>query len=141
MAPSNPGWFYGHRDPAGTGGVCGQFDDDAQEQTVTVFVGPSRSISLELSRISRELYAATYDHCYTATSIGALVQRAFTGTSLRPRFAITAPAGGSRSHGIAPTANSSIDRAKFLPGSISRHPDRHPKTDSAISRDASALGD
>ena len=93
MAPSNPGWFYGHRDPAGTGGVCGQFGDDAEQQTVTVFVGPSRSISLELTRISRELYAATYDHCYTATSIGALVQRAFTGTSLRPRFAITAPRG------------------------------------------------
>ena len=93
MAPSNPGWFYGHRDPAGTGGVCGQVGDDAEQQTVTVFVGPSRSISLELSRISRELYAATYDHCYTATSIGALVLRAFTGTSLRPSFAITAPRG------------------------------------------------
>ena len=93
MAPSNPGWTYGQRDPAGTGGVCGQLGDDAQGQTVTVRVGPSRSISLELNRISRNLYAATYQHCYTATSIGALLQRAFTGTSLQPRFAITAPQG------------------------------------------------
>jgi hypothetical protein len=90
MAPPNPGWTYGQRDPAGTGGVCGLLGDDAQRQTVTVRVGPSRSISLELNRISRKLYAATYQHCYTATSIGALVQRAFTGTPLQPRLAITA---------------------------------------------------
>ena len=141
IAPSNPGWFYGHRDPAGTGGVCGQFDDDAEQQTVTVFVGPSRSTSLELSRISRELYAATYDHCYTATSIGALLQRAFSGTSLRPRFAITAPQGDLDLTDVAPIATALSARVKSLLGSISRHPDRHPKTDGAISRDASALGD
>ncbi|MGO9821709.1 MAG: hypothetical protein ACLPTJ_13800 [Solirubrobacteraceae bacterium] len=93
MDPSNPGWFYGHRDPAGTGGVCGWYGLDTDRQSVFVRLGPRRSIGLELTRISAELYAATYDHCYTAASIGALVQRAFTGTSLRPRFAITAPQG------------------------------------------------
>ena len=62
-------------------------DIDTQRQLLTVSVGPPRSISLKLNHISAELYGATHDRCFTATSVRALVRQSFASTSLRPRFA------------------------------------------------------
>jgi hypothetical protein len=97
--PPDPwkGWLFGYALPAGTGGTCGKLlvgsppskvlDINTQRQTVTVSVGPPRSISLELNSISSKLYRISYDRCLTATSVRVLVREAFVGTPLRPRFA------------------------------------------------------
>lgn len=91
MGPHDPGtsgWLYGYPIPAGTGGSCGKWMDlNTAQQTVTVSVGPAQSITVELNHISYELYTITYRHCFTATSVRALVRRWFANTPLRPRFA------------------------------------------------------
>ncbi len=91
MGPRDPGtsgWLFGFPIPAGTGGTCGKWMDlNTERQTVTVSVGPPRTIDVELNHISYELYATTYQHCFTATSVRSLVRRWFASTPLRPRFA------------------------------------------------------
>jgi hypothetical protein len=96
--PPDPGkhWLFGNALPAGTGGTCGELfagppsrmlNIDTQRQTLTVSPGPPRSISIKLNHISYELYTSTYNRCFTATSVRALVRRWFANTPLRPRFA------------------------------------------------------
>lgn len=97
--PLDPGkgWLFGYPIPAGTGGTCGTFgmgnpptygvNIDTPHQTVTVSVAPPRSIGLKLDHIGYELYTTTYQRCFTATSVRALVRRWFASTPLRPRFA------------------------------------------------------
>jgi hypothetical protein len=101
--PPDPGkgWLFGYALPAGTGGNCGTFgmgnpptygvSIDTQHQTVTVTVtvsvAPPRSIGLKLDHFDYELYTTTYQRCFTATSVRALVRQWFASTPLRPRFA------------------------------------------------------
>ena len=97
--PPNPGngWQFGYPLPAGTGGTCGTLgtgnpptygvDIDTQRQKVTVSVGPPRSIGLKLDHIDYELYTTTYQRCFSATSVRALVRHWFASTPLRPHFA------------------------------------------------------
>jgi hypothetical protein len=101
--PPDPGqhWLFGYALPAGTGGTCGTLltgsyppsktiDIDTQRQTVTVSVGPPRSIGLTVDRIVGQLAAQTSQRCYTPTSIRALAEHLFAHTPLRPRFATVA---------------------------------------------------
>jgi hypothetical protein len=94
--PRHPGrrWLGGL--PAGTGGTCGWLNTiDTRRQSLTVGIGPPRSIRLELNHISYELYQTTYNHCFTATSVRAIVRRWFASTPLRPRFATVNTSNGS----------------------------------------------
>ena len=105
--PPDPGkgWLFGYALPAGTGGTCGTFgmgyppthgvNIDTQHQTVTVGIAPPRSIGLRLDHIDYELYTATYQRCFTATSVRALVRQWFASTPLRPRFATANTSDGS----------------------------------------------
>lgn len=105
--PPNPGkgWLFGYALPTGTGGTCGTFgmgnpptyrvNIDTQHQTVTVSVAPPRSIGLRLDHIDYELYTTTYQRCFTATSVRALVRQWFASTPLRPRFATANTSDGS----------------------------------------------
>ena len=99
MGPRDPGtsgWLFGYPIPAGTGGSCGTWMDlNTTRQTVTVSVGPPRSISADINHISYELYTTTYQRCYTATSVQALVRRWFANTPMRPRFATANTSDGS----------------------------------------------
>jgi hypothetical protein len=100
--PPDPGkhWLFGYALPAGTGGTCGTLlmgvfssptvDMDTQRETVTVSVGPPRSIGLAINRIMGQLAEQTSRRCYTRTSIRPLARHAFASTPLRPRFATVA---------------------------------------------------
>ena len=105
--PPDPGkgWLFDYPLPAGTGGKCGTFGTgnpptygvniDTQHQDVTVSVAPPRSIGLKLDHIDYELYTTTYQHCFTPTSVRALVRQWFASTPLRPRFATANTSDGS----------------------------------------------
>jgi hypothetical protein len=94
--------------PAGTGGTCGSLiffpSGNAPSARVQLFpnsqlvgltVGPPQKIATFVYRASGALYQRSYSHCYTATSIRALVSKAFAPASLEPRFATNAvPRGG-----------------------------------------------
>jgi hypothetical protein len=134
--PRDPGkhWLFGYTVPAGTGGTCGEvvlgppsrtLNIDTQRQTLTVSVGPPRSISLELNHVSYELYTTTYNRCFTATSVRALVRHWFASTPLRPRFA---------------TANTS-DGAIYQPRSQHLYDQGCVRFDSAIAGDNSRFVD
>ncbi|HEY5262219.1 MAG TPA: hypothetical protein VIJ33_08910 [Solirubrobacteraceae bacterium] len=92
--------------PAGTGGTCGMFgmgdpptyndvNIDTHHQSVGVSLAPPRSIGLKLQHIDYELYTTTYQHCFTATSVRALVRQWFASTPLRPHFATANTSDGS----------------------------------------------
>ena len=100
------GWRFGYALPAGTGGTCGtvgignppslnSVNINTQRQSVTVSLAPPQSIGRELEHIDYELYTTTYQRCFTATSVRALVQRWFASTPLRPRFATANTSNGA----------------------------------------------
>jgi hypothetical protein len=85
--------------PSGTGGTCGELVSNppsssvslnARKRAVMISTGPPNSIARLLNHVSYELYTRTYEHCFTSTSVRALVLRAFAASPLRPRFATTA---------------------------------------------------
>jgi hypothetical protein len=94
--------------PAGTGGTCGSLiffpsgnSPSARvqlfpnSQLVELTVGPPQKIATFVYHASLALEQQSYSHCYTATSIRALVSKAFAPASLEPRFATNAvPRGG-----------------------------------------------
>ena len=84
--------------PAGTGGVCGEIVSNppasapqfnAPRRLVYISTGPPASIARFINRTSLRLYQRSYLHCFTASSIRALVRQAFATTQMRPRFATT----------------------------------------------------
>jgi hypothetical protein len=84
--------------PSGTGGACGELVSNppsssvslnARQRTVMISTGPPNSIARLLNHVSYELYTHTYEHCFTSTSVRALVRRAFAASPLRARFATT----------------------------------------------------
>jgi hypothetical protein len=86
--------------PEGTGGTCGQVlsgppassvQIDAPHKSVYISTGPPRPVGLLVNHLSYELNTHTYQQCFTATSVRALVRREFAATPLRPRFATTQP--------------------------------------------------
>ena len=85
--------------PRGTGGTCGHVvgnpaEFDARHRTVFITSGPPTSIVRLVNHDSYEVYTRTYQRCFTAASVRALVRRTFAGTPLRPRFAtVAAPKG------------------------------------------------
>jgi hypothetical protein len=97
-------WLVGYPLPAGTGGTCGTLlmgnpaspviDMDTQRHTVTVSVGPPRTIALAINRIMPQLADATRRRCYTAASIRPFARHAFAATPLIPRFATVAGQAG-----------------------------------------------
>lgn len=115
--PPDPGkhWLFGYALPAGTGGTCGTLitanspygnpmELNTQPLTVTVSVGPPRTIGLTVNRVMDRLVARTSTRCYTATSIRPLARRLLAGTTLHPRFATVA-----REHGLT-YAPASVER-------------------------------
>jgi hypothetical protein len=99
-AHPSPQWL---NSPAGTGGTCGtliaspaanapNFPVQLQpnRQTVGVGVGPPRHIATLVYQASLTLYQRTYEHCFTATSVRALVRHTFADSPLRPWFATNA---------------------------------------------------
>jgi hypothetical protein len=89
--------------PAGTGGTCAGFvasswvnPPDAAPQiwpsdrTVNLALGPPRRLAARIYHASTRLYQETYQHCYTATSVRALISHAFAGAGLTPRYATNA---------------------------------------------------
>lgn len=110
-APPDAGkhWLFGYPLPAGTGGTCGDLlfsgnppapdapvDIDTHHHTVTVSLTPPRSIGLKLNHMYYELYTHTYERCFSAQSVRALVRGAFSKTPLRPRFATVARQPGTQ---------------------------------------------
>jgi hypothetical protein len=85
--------------PRGTGGTCGHVvgnpaEFDARHRTVFITSGAPTSIARLVNHDSYELYTRTYQQCFTATSVRALVRHTLAATTLRPRFAtVAAPAG------------------------------------------------
>lgn len=101
--PPDPGkhWLFGYSLPAGTGGTCGLLltdsygpstiaDVDPQRQTVTVSVGPPRTIARTVNRVIGQLLAQASQRCYTTTSIRPLARHLLANTTLQPRFATVA---------------------------------------------------
>jgi hypothetical protein len=97
----NNRWTFGYALPAGTGGTCGSLLTgcyppsktiliDTQRQTITVSIGPPRTIALTVNRIMGQLVADASQRCYTLSSIRPLAQRLLVNTSMRPRFATVA---------------------------------------------------
>ncbi|MEO6858524.1 MAG: hypothetical protein ABI323_08060 [Solirubrobacteraceae bacterium] len=124
--------------PAGTGGTCGSLTGfpaqnspsfpvqlQSNHRTVYITTGPPRYLSTFNYRVSGRLYAQTYQHCFTAKSVRALVRHAFKGSPLRPRFATNAaPYGG----GYEPASQKLYDRGcvrfdSALPGNNDRFVD------------------
>ena len=94
-------WIFGYPLPAGTGGTCGTLltgsyppsnivDIDAQRQTITVSLGPPRSVAYTVNRVMGRLVEATSRRCYTRTTIRPIARRLFAHTALVPRFATIA---------------------------------------------------
>jgi hypothetical protein len=95
--------------PAGTGGTCATliyspaanapgFPAQLQpnRRTVSISTGPPRHLSTLVYHASATLYQQTYQHCFTAASVRALVRRAFADSRLVPRFTTNAaPVGQS----------------------------------------------
>lgn len=87
--------------PAGTGGTCAKLyidglggDINTQRQTVSVELGPPRTISRIVNHVLNELVSDSDKHCYTPATIRPLAQRLLAHTTLRPRFATIARQAG-----------------------------------------------
>jgi hypothetical protein len=91
-------WIFGYSLPAGTGGTCGTLignpsntiNIDTQRQTITVSVGPPRTIARTVNRIMDQIVTSTNQRCYTPATIRPVARHLLVGTHLSPRFATVA---------------------------------------------------
>jgi hypothetical protein len=96
--------------PAGTGGTCASlteasWDNDPRRFSAPLFsnhkiiyisLGPPQLTAARMYTVGARLYQQTYRHCYTTTSVRALVRRAFAPLGLQARFATRGEQKGSR---------------------------------------------